>query len=230
MKKPYQKKLAQAGKFTVWSVDGSYIWKKINEEFTNFGQHFRFPFIPKNEFWIDHECCRGEEGFYIDHMMIEHQLMARGKSYEDAIEIADRTEKKERQKSTLAQTLSREGKQEVLAAIHKRKIKKYSDVLDVYVVNGEAVRDLYWIDFTEGGHDKVYHFVPGNEIWLDDDLTPAERKFVLLHEVHERNLMAKGWQYHSAHYSSSQLEYFCRHHPAKLDAKLALEFKNAVRE
>jgi hypothetical protein len=27
----------------------------MDEEFTNFGQHYRYPYIPKNELWIDQE-------------------------------------------------------------------------------------------------------------------------------------------------------------------------------
>src|SRR3989344_4485112 len=53
MKKPYIKKYCKISKFSVFIVDGAYIREFIDEEFTNFGQHFRFKFIPKNEFWID---------------------------------------------------------------------------------------------------------------------------------------------------------------------------------
>ena len=39
----------------VWVVDGEYIRTYVDEEFTNFGQHYRFPYIPENEFWLDRE-------------------------------------------------------------------------------------------------------------------------------------------------------------------------------
>ena len=59
-------------------------------------------------------------------------------------------------------------------------IKKYSGAVKVWIIQGGLVRSLYFIHFTEGGHDLVYpHFVPKNEVWLDDDLSPGERKFVL---------------------------------------------------
>jgi hypothetical protein len=80
----------------------------------------------------------------------------------------------------------------------------------VWLVSGEAVRTLYFLDFTEGGHDKVYPFVPDNEVWIDDDLGEGERKFVLIHELYERWLMARGKEYEEAHYPSSSLEFFCR--------------------
>jgi Mn-dependent DtxR family transcriptional regulator len=93
----------------------------------------------------------------------------------------------------------------------------------VWVIRGDLVRDFYFIDFTEGGHDKVYHFVPEKEVWLDDDLNPRERKFVLLHELHERHLMSQGWPYHKAHRSASEIEHYCRIHLQEIDKKLRIE-------
>jgi len=58
-------------------------------------------------------------------------------------------------------------------------------------------------------------------------------KYVLLHELHERNLMAKILKkkikrsrseiYLTAHHSASNIEYFCRHHPKELDKALKKE-------
>lgn len=48
LKPPYLRKDEQRGDFQVWIVDGSYIRGHIDEEFTNFGQHYRFPYIPEN--------------------------------------------------------------------------------------------------------------------------------------------------------------------------------------
>jgi len=63
--------------------------------------------------------------------------------------------------------------------------------LRVYTVNGQFVRDNYLIDFTQGGHFKVYpEFIPKNEIWLDNNLNIIDRKATLLHELAEM----KGWQ------------------------------------
>jgi hypothetical protein len=81
MKKPYVRVIATVSKFRVWLVDGRFIRTRIDEEFTNFGQHFRFRFIPRNEFWIDHLHAPGEEHFYIDHLLVENRLMAEGMDY-----------------------------------------------------------------------------------------------------------------------------------------------------
>ena len=57
-------------------------------------------------------------------------------------------------------------------------LKKYSKKIKVYIVNGRLVRDYLFIDFTEGGHDFVYDFVPKNELWLDYDIRRTERDFL----------------------------------------------------
>ncbi|HTY57766.1 MAG TPA: hypothetical protein VMF59_03075, partial [Bacteroidota bacterium] len=52
---PYIRKAEQRGRIAVWIVDGTYVRTNIDEEFTNYGQHYGFDFIPANEFWIDRE-------------------------------------------------------------------------------------------------------------------------------------------------------------------------------
>jgi len=223
MQKPYIKKYGKIAHFTIWTVDGQYIRKNIDEEFTNFGQHYRFSFIPKDEFWIDHEYGPGEDQFYIDHLLVENRLMASGMSYDKALMRADQIEKKERSKSALIKRIASLDSKHLIDDIHKTLLRKYSKNVNVWIVRGELVRGLLFIDFTEGGHDKVYPFVPEKEIWLDDELGPQERKFVLLHELHERYLMSQGWIYKKAHKDSSESEYYCRSHPEELEAKLQLE-------
>jgi hypothetical protein len=223
MKKPYIKKADEIGPLTVWIVDGQYVRTNIDEEFTNFGQHYCFRFIPVHEFWIDREHGLGEEQFFIDHLLVEHRLMAGGMVYDKALERADAVERKERRKTDLIRKISRLPKKEIVDKIHKRLLRKYSGAVKVWLVKGELVRSLYFIDFTEGGHDQVYHFVPKSEVWLDDDIGPGERKFVLLHELHERHLMSLGWPYFKAHRSASRIEYHCRAHPEELEADLQME-------
>ena len=55
LKPPYLQKDDTRGDYQVWIVDGAYIRGHIDEEFTNFGQHYRFPYIPENELWLDRE-------------------------------------------------------------------------------------------------------------------------------------------------------------------------------
>ena len=221
MLKPYIQRIGTVAGFTVWLMDGKYIRDNIDEEFTNFGQHYRHKFIPENEFWIDHERTPGEEEFFIDHMLLENRLMSEGLGYEEALKKADRAEMKERRKVDFTKkNIKGLSKEEYLDKVYKRLLEPYSKYLRIWIVDGELVRDLFFIDFTEGGHDKVYSFIPSGEVWIDDDVEKGERKFVLLHELHERHLMSMGSSYPDAHRSASHIEYYCRHHTEELDKRL----------
>ena len=223
-KLPYIEKVEERGDLKIWVVDGAYIRSNIDEEFTNYGQHYRFSYIPADELWLDREAAKDEQQFFIDHLLVEHRLMARGMSYEKALREADRTERKERRRTGDIARLTKHGQRLPEAnLVHKRLWKKLENRVSVWIVSGRLVRSVFDIDFTEGGHDYVYEFVPENEVWVDDDVEEEERAYVLVHELHERNCMARGLTYSRAHVESSRLEYHCRHHPDELHDALAKE-------
>ena len=93
---PYLSQNDVRGDIQIWTVDGSYIRGHMDEEFTNFGQHYRYPYIPLKEFWLDAEAEHDEHVFFIDHLLVEYGLMSKGMPYEQAIVEADRAERKER--------------------------------------------------------------------------------------------------------------------------------------
>ena len=110
LKPPYLEKIDQRGKIQVWIVDGIYVRTHIDEEFTNFGQHYRYPYIPADELWIDREAEEDERRFYIEHLLVENRLMARGMAYGEALEQADRAERKERRRAGDLRKLSGHGR------------------------------------------------------------------------------------------------------------------------
>ena len=201
----------EEGGIEVWIVDGDLVRTKLEEEFTNFGQHYRFDCIPKDEFWIDEEAASDESKYYIKHLLVEYDLMSDGMEYDKAIVKADAAEKKERGK---------DDKEETEDDIHRSILGKTEDGATVWEVDGSVVRDLRDIDFTEGGHDRVYDFVPVNEVWIDDEIVEKERPYILLHELHERGLMGEGMDYEAAHKKSSALEHKCRENPDGLSKAL----------
>ena len=223
LKPPYLQKAGTRGRITIWIVDGSYVRSHIDEEFTNYGQHYNFRYIPKDEFWIDKEGKPDELKFFVDHLLVEHRLMEQGVQYDSALEAADKAEMAERVRSGDVKKLTKGGGLPDPTKVHLHLWKKLEDSVSVWIVDGRLVRSVFDDDFTEGGHDHVYEFVPENGVWIDNDLEEAERPYVLLHELHERNLMAKGWDYDRAHEDSSKLEYHCRHHPNELHDALAKE-------
>jgi hypothetical protein len=221
---PYLRKDEQRGDLQVWIVDGSYVRGHVDEEFTNFGQHYRYPYIPLDELWIDQEAHGDERRFFIEHLLVEHRLMAKGARYEEALVEADRVERRERRRAGDVRRLTHNGhKLPDGKDVHERLWKTLESGLGVWIVSGRLVRSVFDIDFTAGGHDYVYEFVPQNEVWIDDDIQEQERGYVLLHELHERNRMAQGLPYSKAHAESSRLEYRCRHRPDELHDALAAE-------
>jgi hypothetical protein len=224
LKPAYIEKVDERGDLKVWIVDGAYIRSHIDEEFVNFGQHYRYPYIPIKELWIDREAEHDERRFFLDHLLVEHRLMAAGMPYQQALPKADLEERRERRRSGDMSSMTNHGQNLPDGKdVHERLWQKLKTSISVWIVNGRLVRSVFDIDFTEGGHDYVYEFVPENEVWVDDAIVEAERGYVLLHELHERNRMAKGVPYDKAHAESSRLEYHCRHHPDELHDKLVDE-------
>ena len=182
----------------IYIVDGVYVRTNMDEEFTDFAQHFRFPnLIPEKEIWIDQEAEPGEINYFITSAITEYDEMAKGKSYEDAHDIANKAEKTQREKTMIRKD---DVRIRLWKTLPKSKVK-------VYIVDGEAVRNQYKIDFTEGGNPMVYDFIPANTIWIDNDVEVRERKYILAHEFCEMTLMkTKNLSYNDAHRRASELE------------------------
>lgn len=94
--------------------------------------------------------------------------------------------------------------------------------LNVWLVDGKAVREQFNEDFIGGGHHYVYDFVPENDIWLENTLVKDEIPFFLLHEMHEENKMRSGAEYQKAHNDASAVELEAR--------KLPQNVKQMIRE
>jgi hypothetical protein len=220
----YIKKINTVSGNDVWIVDGCRVREQHDMDFTNYGQHYGYPsFIPEHEFWIDEEAAPGEEQFYIASMQKEHEMMKSGTPYDEARVAGCAAEQALREQSSAVIQAKLMEKEALLAKIRKDQLRHYKNGPTAWRIDGELVRGLFFIDFTIGGHDKVYDFVPKNEIWIDDDVLEKELGFVLLHELHERNLMAKGMEYAGAHTSANEVEFLCRRNPALLEQKMAIE-------
>ena len=85
------------------------------------------------------------------------------------------------------------------------------------------MRSVFDIDFTAGGHDYVYEFVPENEVWIDDDIEEQERGYVLLHELHERNRWPPAGRTARRTRIPAASNTAARHHPDELHDALAAE-------
>ncbi len=207
----------------IWIVDGAYIRKNIDEEFSNFGHHFSIEEIPIDEIWLDREAHPDEQRFFIAHAVVERRAMVEGRSYDQAREMACDAEYRLREHTNDLRLVAPQRALPQADRVHVRLRKELGDGTAVWVVDGRLVRSVFDIEFTEGGHEYVYEFVPHGQVWVDDDVVEEEIGYVILHELHERNLMAKGMTYDAAHDSASKLELHCRRHPHLLHAALGAE-------
>jgi hypothetical protein len=215
--------VGKRGEFAVWLVDGSYVRKNIDEEFSNFGHHYSFTAIPKGELWLDRETDPDEQKFYIGHMRVEYHLRERGVDEEVARRRANDHERRQRMRAGDLRKVKRGELLPQPDAVHERLWKKLKNGVSVWFVKGRLVRSVYDVEFTEGGHEHVYEFIPRDELWIDNDIHHDEQGYVLFHEMHERNLMANGKDYDAAHEEASRLERYYRAHPAELHQALADE-------
>ncbi|MBN2042768.1 MAG: hypothetical protein JW754_03100 [Candidatus Aenigmarchaeota archaeon] len=223
--KPYIRKICSISRINVWLVDGEHIRSNICEDFVNYAHHYQLTFIPKNEFWIAEGTDEDEMRYYIDRMLTEYRLITGGMKYKEASYNAAIFEKRERAKSEIMKKLTVSGKdrKDLIKMVHKKKLKIYSNGVSVWLVDGELVRSLFYLDYGGGGHDRVYHFIPRNEIWIDDDIPINERKFIILHELHERNLMSRGMNYAAGHKSATEKEDHYRHYPKGIQKAIRKE-------
>jgi len=75
----------------------------------------------------------------------------------------------------------------------------------VFLVDGEEIRTNAAIDFTQGGHHKVFPFIPAREVWIERMKDPKEQYYTLVHELKEIVEM-RGASYDTAHPKANELE------------------------
>lgn len=210
---------------STWLVNGERIRKELNENFVQSGHHARFPFIPTNEFWIDTDTNFREHRFFIDRFFAERILLRSGMDIDAAESIAGDLEQHEREEAISAELRQlRLHRKSLREKIRRTPFLPYhSDQLSIWIVDGKMVRDLVFLEYDMGGHDRVYPWIPEKEIWIEEILPEKERKFILLHELHERFLMGQGKKYPEAHHGATIIEDRFRDHPETLEARIQEE-------
>ncbi|MEI6296179.1 MAG: hypothetical protein WCO84_00855 [bacterium] len=214
--KYYIEKISAKGVINIWLVNGKSIRDNLDIEFTNYGQKFFYSYIPENEFWIDTEASQDERKYFVDRMLIEKKLIDNGCDTQTIKAISKNKESSERYKHEKHKKSQNKSNQVFTEKIKIKLLGITTNNLYIWLIKGKEVRTLFDVNFTEGGHDLVYNYVPTNEIWIDDDLVENERAFVILHELYERELMSKGDNYNIAHEKASSIEWESRHNTAKL--------------
>jgi len=159
-------------------VDAARIRNTIDTDFSGIGSHADYPYIPLGEMWID-KWMRSEKDLFVALWKLERSM--RGKPFRLIREKAKKTF--------------------VVAKAAKLVVKKTvrKGPLKILYVDGASVRKGFDPYFLLGGHDLVYPYIPKHEVWVDDRQDPKETKYTLIHELDERERMAKGLSYDDAH-------------------------------
>jgi hypothetical protein len=216
------------GKYTIYLVDDELV-RNSSEAAQNFADYgvnlaqgglraINFSFIPRNEIWIARSVKFSERRFVIDNILAYIRNVERGLSSDKADDRAMAEEKSSRAKEAIEKlnlqrgtSLKNLARKVIAKKIYLHKyltIKDVGDKVSVYLVNGELVRDLYKTDYVEGGHGYVYHWIPQDEIWIDNSLNPEEIPVIVLHEFVERTLMKyRQLSYKKAHHFASKVEF-----------------------
>lgn len=218
----HTKRIQLSEGISVWIVDGERIRKEVNENFVQSGHHARFPFIPADEFWIDVNTDSREYPFFIDRFFAERILLRSGMKLAEAEILAADIERHEREEALSEELRQLRNRQKALVEkIHRKPFAPHhSDRLAVWIVDGKIVRDLIFLEYAAGGHDRVYPWIPKNEIWIEQALSEKERSFILLHELHERFLMGQGKRYPEAHHGATIIEDRFRNDPKTLEDRI----------
>jgi hypothetical protein len=222
----YIKKVGDHDGLELWLVDGAAVRRDLDENFTEYEHHARYKFIPENEIWIEKETNEDEWKYFLENIDLERKFISQGMTLGEAVEKADKIEQKDRRQSPRIQKIlkSHHERKNALAKIRKEKLEKYSnDSVTLWLIDGEIVRALYMVEYSDGGHDLVYNFVPKNEVWIEKILTPDDRKFIILHELHERYLMSQGKDYEHAHKGATIVEDHYRENPEGLEERIVEE-------
>lgn len=165
--------------------------------------------VEENTLWVASTLSKEEIDYAAEQARKRLLLLARGLSQRAAYERALAGSKAHREKS----------EKKFLKEVKKTNRfyeKKLGEIIQddgkvsVWLVNGRAVRDEYKTDFVEGGHGVVYPWIPKSEIWIDNSVPVAERKFILKHEAHERHEMLNGMEYDAAHERAAMAEFATR--------------------
>ena len=222
------------GRYYVWMVDGAYVRKHMDPDFSNCAHGYKAAYIPREEIWLDWVTAPEQEvHFFLYGLLIEIELLKSGVPMPQAIDIAAGEERRERAE---AKQLPRPKQSDLTDTtdIGARIRKLGRAVLDgrevvVWAVSGERVRDRRDPTFWSGAHYLIDYYVPEPEVWVEDGMPRLETMLTTYHELRECRRMMHGAEYDVAHAEAAAAEMVYRQSPELLPAALrALGFRPAV--
>lgn len=159
-------------------VNGVKIRNTTNTDFAGFATQQYDPAVPKGEVWIE-DYLKPERGLVLHMVDTEKRYAHRSFAF-------------------IRELLQKEAQKNGAPPVFAKK-REHQGSLTVVWVDGAIVRRYIDPYFFLGGHDLVYPYIPKKEIWIDVRAYKTDQPFTLIHELHERSLMARGMDYQSAH-------------------------------
>lgn len=173
-------------------VDGYKIRNTLDTNFAGYSTADYAAYVPAGEIWLE-DYLQPERAHFLNLATRETRWFKQGKSFEQ-----------------LWGELTQEAQKQLPRPEFALKSQQKNGLKIIYV-NGALVRKFFDPYFLLGGHDLVYPYIPANEIWLDALNYEKDQPFTLIHELHERRLMAKKMDYESAHdFALAQERYWRR--------------------
>ena len=214
----YRRPCGMKNGLAIWIVDGPRVRSEVLPEFLYGGNHQRYPFIPAKEIWIDNSITAEEYRYTVEHEVRERGLMAKnGLTYFAAHDSALAIEHWMREidkelvleHETKLQPVSPRdsyGDKELpqlldsvsILGIYRTYVERRGDI-EVWIVDGAAIRRDIYPDFGLSGNDLAYHFIPPDEIWIDSQVSCEELEYSVLTEMRERNAMQNRVEYDIAY-------------------------------
>jgi len=168
-------------------IDGFKIRNTFDIDFGVLAHHTNTPYLRPGELWLD-KAFRAEKKIIIsDYLQIKR--LRKKYIYEKVKELMRFKVEKGFKIDSL-----------------KIKLLKKQGQLKIYLINGKMLRKKLDPNFYFGGHHLAYKYVPKNEVWLDNSVVIKERKYVLIHELYELQMMKKGKGYNDAHDYANAVE------------------------
>lgn len=226
-----KKLIDQFGKVKVFRVNGEAVRNssEAGEEFGESGIHSFYPgVIPEDEVWIEDDVKPAEVGVLVAERLFELKCLSSGMSKDKAYERSLEEGKRQRQASKSAHKNPSAINRPAPENVHVRLYGTLDD-MEVWLVDGQEVRNRYKVDAMEGFHGYVYSWVPNNEIWIEDGLHATEIPYIILHEFVELNLMRdRRLSYEKAHDKAAKVEWLMRHKGFTKSQALALTTDRAL--
>ena len=98
-----------------------------------------------------------------------------------------------------------------------RSTPEYNCAIVQHIGHGGHAQPFAAVDFTNGGNDARYPWIPPLEVWIDSAVSFEECGFIAVHEAVERYWMLEGKTYGEAHEIASRIEARLRAEPHDLD-------------